>query len=90
MSFFGQILGELCYRIESANAKPDIVYLQETWLDSDKHTDSSISISGYTLFRKDRKLGKHGGVAFCVKSTLSTNMCCDHDTDGQEVFLDSC
>jgi hypothetical protein len=29
--------------------------------------------------RKDRKLGKHGGVAVYVKSTLSTNMCCDLD-----------
>jgi exonuclease III len=59
----------VCYRIESANAKPDIVCLQETLLDSDKHTNACISISGNTLFRKDRKLGKHEGVAVYVKST---------------------
>jgi exonuclease III len=79
-------LGELCHRMEISSEKPDIVCLQETWLDSDKDSDDSISITGYTLYRKDRKIGIHGGVAVYVKTALSTNMCCDLTTDDHEIL----
>jgi exonuclease III len=79
-------LGELCHRMETSSEKPDIICLQETWLDSDKDSDDSISITGYTLYRKDRKIGIHGGVAVYVKTALSTNMCCDLPTDDHEIL----
>ena len=60
-------LGELTHhaRLEM----PHVISLQETWLRSTQ-TDSEVSIAGYTIFRRDRMDGKHGGVLTYVRSDL--------------------
>jgi hypothetical protein len=48
----------------------DILCLSETWLDS-TYLDADISIAGYTLFRKDRKQKRGGGVAIYIRDSLT-------------------
>ena len=59
----------------------DCLSINETWLNA-SFADNEISIPGYTLFRKDRCTGSHGGVALYIHSLpnsylqqLSNQMC---------------
>jgi exonuclease III len=62
---------ELVLMIEDENA--DVVAITETWL-NDKIADEEMNISGYTLFRRDRKDKiklRGGGVAMYIKNELN-------------------
>ena len=65
-------LGELCHLMSLNN--PHIVLIQETWLKPDSHTDNDISITGYSVFRKDRLWQEHGGVLAYVKDGLCVSI----------------
>ena len=47
----------------------DIAVISETHMKK-RHADSCVSISGYTLFRRDRVRRNAGGVAVYVRNTL--------------------
>ena len=50
--------------------KPAIIGVTESWCDS-MITDAEISFAGYFLFRKDRSIGKGGGVLLYTRESLS-------------------
>ncbi len=47
-----------------------VIVLTETWLSS-QIEDSEPTMSVYSLLRRDRRIGVHGGVAGFIKSTFS-------------------
>jgi len=49
---------QLSHRMCSANPMPDVVLVQESWLNSKRN---SPKVQGYTVFRKDRTNGDIGG-----------------------------
>ena len=49
--------------------KSDIILVTETWL-TDDVPDQSVNITGFNLTRKDRTIGRGGGVAIYVKETI--------------------
>jgi len=51
----------------------DIGFITETHLKSSKHTDKSMNIDGYVLFRRDRSKRRGGGVAFYISSKLAAS-----------------
>jgi len=52
------------------NNDPDIIGVTESWCSS-AIIDSELSLTGYDLFRRDRKSqNRGGGVLLCVKSVL--------------------
>jgi len=51
----------------------DIAAVTETHL-KNKHTDSVVAIPGYILLRRDRLRRNGGGVALCVRSSLSVSL----------------
>jgi hypothetical protein len=62
---------------------PDIIGITETHL-SAQNDSSSLSISGYTLYRSDRRNGIHGGVALYIKSNIiSFLITADSDPAGE-------
>ena len=56
------------FRLISQKTNAAIIAISETWLD-DSHTDSSISIDGYSLIRRDRD-GHGGGVCFYIRDDI--------------------
>ena len=53
----------------------DIIGITETWLDlAGKHFLPEVGIDGYTVFHKDRKGRRGGGVALYVRNTLKSNV----------------
>ena len=50
--------------------KPAIIGVTESWCDS-MITDAEISLAGYSLSRKDRSMGKGGGVLLYTHESLS-------------------
>ena len=58
-----------------ASEKSDIVCMTETWL-TNNHSDESLDLEGFTIFRKDRDNGNngHGGVLIAVRSKLNPNL----------------
>ena len=51
----------------------DLVILTETWMKSHPE-DSAVSLPGYTLFRRDRKKQRGGGVAVYVRNHLKATI----------------
>ncbi len=64
-------------RALTASRNIDVIVLTETWLSS-QIEDSELTLSGYSLLRRDRRIGVHWRVAAFLKSTL-----------GQETVADS-
>ena len=56
------------FRILAKNSRSAVIGVSETWLDS-SHTDSSISIDGYTVIRRDRD-GHAGGVCLYIREDI--------------------
>ena len=61
----------------------DVVILAETWLKT-QHSDSIVAMDGYTLFRRDRKKRKGGGVAIYLRSQFQ-----GHIIDHSNLYADS-
>ena len=53
------------------STKPDIIIATETWLDQ-SITNSELECDGFTVYRKDREVGIHGGVLIAINSTISS------------------
>lgn len=51
-----------------------IALVCETWF-ADLHSDESVNIPGYNLFRRDRKGRKGGGVCAYARKTLDCSLC---------------
>ncbi len=63
-------------RALTASRNIDVIVLTETWLSS-QIEDSELTMSGYSLLRRDRRIGVHGGVATFIKSTFSNETVVD-------------
>ena len=61
-------IDEICSTLISDH-KFDILALTETWL-TDKHSNEDIAIDNYTTYRKDRTLGRGGGLAVYVLNDI--------------------
>ena len=48
---------------------PDIIGITESWTD-DKVSDAEIQIEGCEMFRRDRLIGKSGGVLLYIRDSL--------------------
>ncbi len=57
-------------RALTASRNIDVIVLTEAWLSSQIEVNELI-LSGYSLLRRDRRIGVHGGVAAFIKSPLS-------------------
>ncbi len=58
-------------RVLTASRNIDVILLTETWL-SCKIDDKELSLNGYSLLRRDRRMGIHGGVAAFIKHLSAT------------------
>lgn len=65
--------------------RSDLVFITETWL-RDSITDDHVSISGYQLFRKDRRTKTHGGVCLYVKNSIQCKVLDALYSDNLEVL----
>ena len=61
-------IDEINYSVRDENV--DFANFTETWL-SDRIHDNVIHIPGYSIARKDRTLGHHGGVCLYVKHSIA-------------------
>ncbi len=68
-------------RALTASRNIDVIVLTETWLSS-LIEDSEHTMSGYSLLRRDRRIGVHEGVAAFIKSTFS------HETVADSILWD--
>ena len=57
--------------------KPSIVCLTETWLDSGTPDNVLVSGNKYSVFRKDRAIGKGGGVCILVRDDIFSAVAVD-------------
>ena len=64
--------GELTHLMKEE--KPHIVMLQETWLKSSRYSDADVTIPGYSMFRKDRLSGEHGGILTYYSHNLAVTL----------------
>ena len=48
------------FRADIISYKPDVAVVVESWL-KENHTDSSMAVAGYALFRRDRYGDRRGG-----------------------------
>ncbi len=67
-------------RALTASRNIDVIVLTETWLSS-HIKGSELSMSGYSLLRRDRRIGVHGGAAAFIKSTFSHETVADSRGD---------
>ncbi|KAJ3656547.1 hypothetical protein Zmor_015618 [Zophobas morio] len=88
-------IASLCFKFLEFAAivavnKPSFVMVTETWLTSDI-PDSLVSLSGYSLFRRDRQSIRGGGVCIYVSNFVMSNFIVsvvDSDTSNVEsLFL---
>ncbi len=75
LSFYYSNCRSLCGKIDmlrvlTASTNIDVILLTETRL-SCKIDGRELSLKGYSLLRRDRHIGIHGGVAAFIKSSLS-------------------
>ncbi len=72
-------------RALTASRNINVIVLTETWLSS-QIEDSEFTMSGYSLLRRDRRIGVHGGVAAFIKYTFSHETVADSRDDQLEVL----
>ena len=53
------------------STRPDVIIATETWLD-DTIRNSELESDSYTIYRRDRKTGIHGGVMIAVNSAITS------------------
>ena len=74
------IMNKMCdLEVLASEQSPDIIAITESWMNSDI-PDASVSLNGYTLFRKDRldtKNGRGGGILLYTKTELGALACDD-------------
>ena len=58
---------ELKHYIYNSNCKPDIICIQESWLNN----KINYKLNNYSIVRKDRKFGRGGGVCIFVKNNIT-------------------
>ena len=67
------IMNKMCdLEVLASEQSPDIIAVTESWMNSDI-PDASVSLNGYTLFRKDRqdtKNGRGGDILLYSKTEL--------------------
>ncbi len=63
-------------RVLTPSRNIDVILLTETWL-SCKIDDKELCVNGYSLLRRDRRMGIHGGVAAFIKTSLSYEILAD-------------
>ena len=56
-------------RVMISNANLDFACITETWL-KDHINDHTVSVSGYNIIRRDRKVIDHGGVCMYVRESI--------------------
>jgi hypothetical protein len=49
----------------------DVCIISETWFKS-RHSDQSVTMAGYNLFRLDRNKRRAGGVAIYIRDTVAS------------------
>ena len=55
---------ELKHYTYNSNYKPDIICIQESWLNN----EINFKLNNYSMVRKDRQLGTGGGVCIFIKN----------------------
>ncbi len=70
----------------TASSNIDVILLTETWL-SCKIDDRELSLKGYSLLRRDRRIGIHGGVAAIIKSSLRYETLADPMSGDEQLEL---
>ena len=63
----------MLHTLNEQNIKPDVLLLQETWLQNDDQL-SMLQIDGYTCINKGYKCSHHGGLITYVKSKFEVNV----------------
>ena len=64
------------FRVYLSNPKICVLSLNENWL-NDTVTNDEVSVPGFTIFRKDRTHGTHGGVTLYVRNDLNPEIVSD-------------
>ncbi len=70
----------------TASRNTDVILLTETWL-SCKIDERELSLKGYSLLCRDRRVGIHGGVAAFIKSSLSYEILADPMSGEEQLEL---
>ena len=52
--------------------KPDVIIATETWLDDSVSSSAELESDAYTIHRRDRKTGRHGGVMNTMNSSKTS------------------
>ncbi len=73
-------------RALTASRNKDVRLLTETRL-SCEIDDRELSLKGYSLLRRDRRIGIHGGVAAFIKSYLSYETLADQMSGEEQLQL---
>ena len=76
-------IDEIAFTIHQKDIQ--VAFFTETWL-KDSITDDPVAISGYQLFRLDRKNKQHGGVCLYVKNAIETKILSVLHNDEYEVL----
>ncbi len=73
-------------RVLTASRNIDIILITESWLSS-KIDDRELSLTGYSLLRRDRRIGIHCGVEAFIKSSLSYETLADQMSGEEQLEL---
>ena len=72
-------------RVAICNANVDFACITETWL-KDHIVDNIVSVSGYNIIRRDRKIIDHGGICMYVRDLIRFKVLHDFMDDNFEVL----
>ena len=72
-------------RVMISNANWDFACITETWL-KDHINDHTVSVSGYNIIRRDRKVIDHGGVCMFVRESIRFETLSDFMDENFEVL----
>ncbi len=73
-------------RVLTASRNIDVILLTEIWL-SCKIDDQELSLNGYSLLLRDRRMGIHGGVAAFIKTSISYEILADPMSGEEQLEL---